>query len=61
LIEIKPGGKYYFYYAVLLNRSGKLQEAVTNMEIAINKYPGELTPSQRKQALSALNAWRKRL
>ncbi|MCK5058611.1 MAG: sulfatase-like hydrolase/transferase [Candidatus Aminicenantes bacterium] len=61
LLEIKPGGRYYFYYALLLNKNNKIQEALTNMEIAIEKYPGDLTSIQKKQAFSALNVWRKRL
>jgi len=58
IINLRPGGKYYFTYASILSKNGKLNEALTNMEIAINKYSQDLTDEQKQVALSAIKAWK---
>lgn len=60
LIQLKPDGKYYFYYALLLFKNRKLESALQNMEIALAKYSTDLTAEQQKQAAAALKAWRSR-
>jgi arylsulfatase A-like enzyme/Tfp pilus assembly protein PilF len=58
IIKIKPEGKYYFFYALILSKNGKLNEAIQNMETAVNKYPEQLTDEQKKAAISAIKMWK---
>lgn len=58
VVQINPGGKYHYYYAIVLSKNGKLGEAIRNMETALEKYPQDLDEIQKSQALSALRAWK---
>lgn len=59
IISLKPSGKYYFTYASILSQNGKLDLALTNMEIAISQYSQDLSEEQQKVARSAIKAWKK--
>jgi arylsulfatase A-like enzyme/Flp pilus assembly protein TadD len=56
--SLKPAGKFFFNYALVLAKNGKLDEALGNMEIALDRYGKELSPEQRQIAEKALAAWR---
>ncbi len=60
LVQLKPDGKYYFYYALLLFKNRKPEQALQNMEIAVARYSVDLTAEQQKRAADALKAWRGR-
>jgi arylsulfatase A-like enzyme/cytochrome c-type biogenesis protein CcmH/NrfG len=55
---IKPAGKFFFNYALVLAKNGKLEQALTNMETALDRYGQELSSEQRQIAEKALAAWR---
>jgi tetratricopeptide (TPR) repeat protein len=55
---IKPAGKFFFNYALVLARNGKLEQALANMETALGRYAQELSSEQRQVAEKALDAWR---
>lgn len=55
---IKPAGKFFFNYALVLARNGKLDQALANMETAFERHGRDLTPEQRQVAEKALAAWR---
>jgi arylsulfatase A-like enzyme/Tfp pilus assembly protein PilF len=55
---IKAEGKYFFNYALVLAKNGKLDEALANMETALGRHGKELTAAQRSVAEKALAAWR---
>ncbi len=57
-VAIKPAGKFFFNYALVLAKNGKLEQALANMEIAFGRYAQDLTPEQRQVAEKALAAWR---
>ena len=57
-VAIKPVGKFYFNYALVLAKNGKVEQALANMENAISRHARELTPEQRQLAEKALAAWR---
>ncbi len=55
---IKPEGKYFFNYALVLARNGKLEQALANMETALQGHAAELSVEQLKIAEKALAAWK---
>jgi tetratricopeptide (TPR) repeat protein len=55
---IKPEGKFFFNYALVLAKNGKLEQALANMETALDRHARELSPEQRQVAEKALAAWR---
>lgn len=57
-VAIKPAGKFYFNYALVLAKNGKLPEALASMETAVDRHGQELTDEQRRVAGEALAAWR---
>ncbi len=60
-ITLAPNGRYYFSYAMALSKNNKLSQALTNMEIALEKYPADLTPQQHQLAQKAIAFWRSSL
>ena len=58
ILRVKPHGKYYYYYAMILSRNRKFREAVKSMETALSRYPADLTAAQTTKALSVLGAWK---
>ena len=57
-VAIKPAGKFFFNYALVLARNGRLDQALATMETALERHASELTPEQRRVAEKALAAWR---
>jgi arylsulfatase A-like enzyme/Tfp pilus assembly protein PilF len=55
---IEPAGKFFFNYALVLAKNGKLELALANMETALGRHGKELTADQRQVAEKALAAWR---
>ena len=55
---IKPAGKFFFNYALVLAKNGKLDLALAAMETALGRHGQELTAEQRQVAEKALAAWR---
>lgn len=55
---IKPEGKFFFNYALVLARNGKLEQALANMETALQGHAEELSAEQLKVAEKALAAWK---
>lgn len=55
---IKPEGKFFFNYALVLAKNGKVEQALANMETAFNLHAGELSPDQLKIAQKTLAAWK---
>jgi tetratricopeptide (TPR) repeat protein len=56
-VAIKPEGKFFFNYALVLAKNGKVEQALANMENALRRHAQELTPEQRQLAEKALAAW----
>jgi len=57
-VAIKPAGKFFFNYALVLARNGRLDQALAAMETVLERHASELTPEQRRVAEKALAAWR---
>jgi len=57
-VAIKPEGKFFFNYALVLARNGKLEPALANMQIALNRHAAELNREQVRAAEKALAAWK---
>jgi len=55
---IKPAGKFFFNYALVLAKNGKLELAMANMETALGRFGKDLSAEQRQVAEKALAAWR---
>jgi arylsulfatase A-like enzyme/Tfp pilus assembly protein PilF len=55
---IKQEGKFFFNYALVLAKNGKLELALANMETALGRHAAELSPEQIKVAEKALAAWK---
>jgi tetratricopeptide (TPR) repeat protein len=55
---IKPAGKFFFNYALVLAKNGKLELALANMETALGRHGKDLTAEQRQIAEKALAVWR---
>jgi len=60
-IGIDPKGLYYFNYALVLFENKKNQEAIKNMEIALNKYRFELNQYQLRMAYQSISLWKEGL
>lgn len=58
-IDRGPKGKFYFYYALILARNMKIQEALANMEIVLSRYKSELNPQQLEMARKAIDTWKR--
>jgi len=58
-IDLNPQGKYYFNYALVLNKNKKVKEALKNMEIALDKYNSQLDEKQGDIARKAVALWRR--
>jgi arylsulfatase A-like enzyme/tetratricopeptide (TPR) repeat protein len=57
-VAIKPEGKFFFNYALILAKNGKIEQALANMETAAGRHASELTAEQLKTAEKALAAWK---
>lgn len=55
---IKPAGKFFFNYALVLAKNGKLDLALANMETALGRHGQDLSGEQRQVAEKAIAAWR---
>ena len=58
-IDLDPNGKYYFNYALVLNKNQKIKEALENMEIALDKYKFQLNKEHIDIAQKAVALWRR--
>jgi arylsulfatase A-like enzyme/Tfp pilus assembly protein PilF len=56
-IGIKPNGKYYFTYALVLSKNKKIGEALQNIKIALEKYRSDLSDQQAQVAQKAITLW----
>lgn len=61
IINLKPEGKYYYYFALILARNGKLSEAIRHMETALTTYSDQLSAEQKSKGFKALDIWRKNI
>jgi arylsulfatase A-like enzyme/tetratricopeptide (TPR) repeat protein len=57
-IYLRPEGKYYYSYALVLSKNKKIGEAVRNMEIALKSYPDQLSEEQKNTASRAVRVWK---
>jgi arylsulfatase A-like enzyme/Tfp pilus assembly protein PilF len=57
-VAIRPAGKFFFNYALILAKNGKHDEALASMETAFGRYGKELNAEQRRIAERTLAAWR---
>ncbi|HEX7503165.1 MAG TPA: sulfatase-like hydrolase/transferase, partial [Acidobacteriota bacterium] len=57
-VAIKPAGKFFFNYALVLAKNGKLELALAAMDTALGRYAQELSPEQRLVAEKVLAARR---
>ena len=57
-LAIKPQGKFFFNYALVLAKNGKVEQALANMETAVTRYAAQLNAAQLKTAEKALAAWK---
>ena len=57
-IQLKPKGKYFFDYALVLAKNNKMEDALKNMEIALSQYAAELNEEQRRIAQKAIELWK---
>jgi tetratricopeptide (TPR) repeat protein len=60
-VSLRPNGKFYFNYALVLSRNRKLREALENMKIALNKYPSDLIERQIQMGQKAIVLWQQQL
>jgi len=58
-IELEPRGKYYFYYALILAKNNKVEEALKNMEMGLSQHGNELSAEQRQIAQKAIQMWKR--
>ena len=58
LVGIEPTAPRWFDYALLLARTGKMEEAVAGMEKALAAPAGQLDEERKQAALRALKAWK---
>ncbi len=61
LIQLKPTGNYYFFYALMLSQNNQFQKAIDNMKVAINNYKAELTTRQQADSISFINQWKEKI
>jgi arylsulfatase A-like enzyme/Tfp pilus assembly protein PilF len=59
-IEVKPGGRYYFNYALVLAKMKKIPEALQSMETALSEHRAELDSRQIEICQKAIAMWRQR-
>ena len=57
-VAIKPEGKFFFNYALVLAKNGKIEQALANMETAVGRHAAELSADQLRIAREALAAWK---
>ena len=57
-VAIKPEGKFFFNYALVLAKNGRLEQAMANMETALSRHARQLTPEQKEIAAKTLAAWK---
>ena len=57
-VASKAEGKFFFNYALVLAKNGKIEQALANMETAVGRPAGELTADQLRIAREALAAWK---
>jgi arylsulfatase A-like enzyme/Tfp pilus assembly protein PilF len=57
IVELKPSGNFYFYYALTLANNNKFQEAIKQMKIATQNYNGELSEKQLSDSQLFINQW----
>jgi arylsulfatase A-like enzyme/Tfp pilus assembly protein PilF len=60
-VSLAPNGKFYFNYALVLSRNGKLRDALENMEIALKKHLADLSERQIQTGQKAVTLWRQQL
>jgi arylsulfatase A-like enzyme/tetratricopeptide (TPR) repeat protein len=60
-VNIKPEGKFFFNYALVLAKNGKIEQAMANMEIAVSRHAAQLSAEQLKIAEKALAAWKENI
>jgi tetratricopeptide (TPR) repeat protein len=60
-VSLGSNGKYYFNYALVLSRNGKLREALDNMETALKKHSSDLDERQLQMGRQALVLWKQQL
>ncbi len=60
-IHLNPKGEYFFYLALTLYKNKKINDAVKNMKIAVERYGGELGEEQRKIANEAIIQWERKI
>jgi hypothetical protein len=58
VVQLQPSGRNYYHLALVQFKLNQLQEALQNMETALNSYGADLDESQRKLAGQAIAAWR---
>lgn len=61
VIYLRPEGKHYFSYALILSKNKKIKEAVRNMEIALDRYSDQLSEEQKETASRAIGVWKQAL
>jgi len=49
-IDAQPNGKYYFNYALILSKNGKAEEALTQLNTALEKYRSDLSAAEIRSA-----------
>ncbi len=57
-VASKPEGKFFFNYALVLAKNGKIEQALANMETAVGRHAAELSAEQLRIARQALAAWK---
>jgi arylsulfatase A-like enzyme/Tfp pilus assembly protein PilF len=60
-VNLKPNGKHYFNYALVLARNRKLKEAAANMRTALDNYSSELSERQVQMGQKALMLWQQQM
>jgi arylsulfatase A-like enzyme/Tfp pilus assembly protein PilF len=60
-VAIKPQGNFFYNYALVLAKNGKIEQAMANMEIAFSRHAAELGAEQLKVAEKALAAWKENI
>lgn len=57
-VAVKPQGKFFFNYALVLAKNGKIEQALANMETAVSRHAAQLSAAQLKIAAQTLAAWK---
>jgi tetratricopeptide (TPR) repeat protein len=58
IIQLEPGGKNYYMFALILAKNQKLAEALQNMEIAVDRYGDQLNSGEKENARQAIQVWK---